>query len=143
MNSGGLGDRFTRETGLDARDPTTWKAQVDYALKTAKREGWSAWHGAAHVGIGGRQGLDWHGKVPSADEHPALAAKPLPRRAPADHDGPSAHAVSAKLDRVTDKLERVASAVERGGLLRHELILPGGVKAKKVYQRGRVGSTIA
>ncbi len=66
MNSGGLGDRFTKETGRDARDPKTWKEQVDYALKVAKQEGWGAWHGAAHVGIGNRQGLDYHGLVPPA-----------------------------------------------------------------------------
>jgi hypothetical protein len=41
----GLGDRFTAKTGLDARNPTTWKQQVDFALDTATKEGWGAWHG--------------------------------------------------------------------------------------------------
>lgn len=45
MAVSGLGDAFTRRTGLDARDPSTWKAQVDFALDEAKRSGWGAWHG--------------------------------------------------------------------------------------------------
>ena len=62
MASGGMagkgeGDNFTAKTGLDARDPKTWKQQIDYALETAKRNGWGAWHGAARVGIEQRQGL--------------------------------------------------------------------------------------
>lgn len=39
LSLGGMGDDFTRETGLDARDPSTWKAQVDYALAHAKKNG--------------------------------------------------------------------------------------------------------
>jgi hypothetical protein len=42
---GGLGDVFTRTTGLDARDPRTWRAQVDFALGEAQRGGWGPWHG--------------------------------------------------------------------------------------------------
>jgi hypothetical protein len=41
----GLGDRFTKQTGLNARDPSTWRKQVDFALDTAAKEGWGAWHG--------------------------------------------------------------------------------------------------
>jgi len=41
----GLGDTFTRQTGLDARNPSTWRKQVDFALDTAAKEGWGAWHG--------------------------------------------------------------------------------------------------
>jgi hypothetical protein len=43
--TGGLGNEFTRKTGLDARDPSTWKAQVDFSLDQAKRGGWGPWHG--------------------------------------------------------------------------------------------------
>ncbi|MCJ2012661.1 hypothetical protein [Methylobacterium sp. J-076] len=53
----GLGSKFTRETGLDARDPTTWKAQIDFAMKEAAKRGWGDWHGAARVGIGRMQGI--------------------------------------------------------------------------------------
>jgi hypothetical protein len=38
-----MGDQFTAETGLDARDPGTTPQQIDYALKRASQEGWGAW----------------------------------------------------------------------------------------------------
>lgn len=41
----GLGDDFTKQTGLDAADPANWKAGVDFALDSAKRQGWGAWYG--------------------------------------------------------------------------------------------------
>jgi hypothetical protein len=53
----GLGDEFTRRTGLDARDPNTWRQQVDFALDWARAHGWGAFHGAARVGIGRREGI--------------------------------------------------------------------------------------
>jgi hypothetical protein len=43
---GGLGNKFQNETGLDPSDPSTWKQGVDYALDTAKKEGWRQWYGA-------------------------------------------------------------------------------------------------
>lgn len=47
---GGLGNAFQRDTGLDPSDPSTWKQGVDYALDTAKKEGWGQWYGApAHL----------------------------------------------------------------------------------------------
>jgi hypothetical protein len=42
---GGLGDTFTQVTGLDARDPRTVDAQIQFALNEAKIHGWGAWHG--------------------------------------------------------------------------------------------------
>lgn len=42
---GGLGNKFQQKTGLNPRDPTTWKAQVDFALDEAKKGGWGPWHG--------------------------------------------------------------------------------------------------
>lgn len=53
----GMGDSFTKATGLDARDPNTVQAQIDYALDQAKNTGWGAWHGAATVGVGPRTGI--------------------------------------------------------------------------------------
>src|SRR5215471_4316434 len=58
----GLGDTFTARTGLDARDPSTWKQQVDFALDQVKQGGWGPWHGAAAQGITGMQGV---GAAPS------------------------------------------------------------------------------
>lgn len=48
-----LGDRFTKDTGLDARDPNTEKAQIRYALDEARRVGWGQWYGW--------KGLPWAG----------------------------------------------------------------------------------
>lgn len=54
---GGLGDIFTKQTGLDARDPKNWKSADEWALKYAQRNGWSPWHGAARIGVSGMMGL--------------------------------------------------------------------------------------
>lgn len=45
LSNAGLGDEFTRRTGLDARDPSTVKQQIDFALDQAMKSGWGAWHG--------------------------------------------------------------------------------------------------
>lgn len=55
MAVSGLGDEFTHKTGLNARDPATVRAQIDFALDEAKRKGWGAWHGwrgLPNAGIG-------------------------------------------------------------------------------------------
>lgn len=54
---GGMGDDFTRKTGLDARDPNNVGAGIDYALSQAARVGWGPFHGAARVGIGQFDGI--------------------------------------------------------------------------------------
>lgn len=54
---GGLGNSFMDNTGLDPRDPSTWRQQVDYALSHASQNGWGAWYGAANTGIGDFQGI--------------------------------------------------------------------------------------
>lgn len=59
MAVSGLGDDFTKKTGLDARDETTWRKQVDFSLDRAGKVGWGEWHGwrgAQFAGIGGRSG---------------------------------------------------------------------------------------
>ncbi|RJP45505.1 hypothetical protein C4587_01000 [Candidatus Parcubacteria bacterium] len=80
----GLGDEFTRRTGLDARDPNTWRQQVDFALEQAAKSGWGPWHGAAKIGIGQREGIggqpvrvaDASGAIPAS----ASAGDPLETR---------------------------------------------------------------
>lgn len=54
----GLGDTFTKQTGLDARDQSTWKQQVDFALDQAKQGGWGPWHGAQRIGLGNWEGIN-------------------------------------------------------------------------------------
>jgi hypothetical protein len=63
----GLGDEFTKATGLDARNPSTWKQQVDFALEKAKSGGWGPWHGwkgDQWAGIRGVQVADASGRIP-------------------------------------------------------------------------------
>ncbi len=51
-----MGDLFTKQTGKDARNPSTWKPTVDFSLDQAARGGWGpwhAWHGAPFAGISG------------------------------------------------------------------------------------------
>src|SRR3990167_7129901 len=57
FNQPGLGNEFTRRTGLDARDPKTWQQGVDFALDEAKKGGWGPWYGAKKVGIIGKSGI--------------------------------------------------------------------------------------
>lgn len=61
MATSGLGDVFTRQTGLDARDPSTVHQQIDFALDQAASGGWGPWHGwkgaqFAGIGKGGARG---------------------------------------------------------------------------------------
>lgn len=53
----GLGDVFTKQTGLHASDPSTWKQQIDFALPYAAKHGWGSWMGAKNTGIGNWQGI--------------------------------------------------------------------------------------
>jgi hypothetical protein len=58
MPHAGMGDDFTKATGLDARDSSTWKQQTDFVMDhLAKGGSWSPWMGAAAEGITGRMGL--------------------------------------------------------------------------------------
>lgn len=72
---GGMGDDFTKQTGLDARDPSTVPQQVDFAMKNAAQNGWGAWHGAKNSGISNFQGI---GKAPQT----AQADMPAPNATP-------------------------------------------------------------
>ena len=54
---GGLGNVFMERTGLDPRDPSTAREQINFALDEAARGGWGPWYGAARVGIGEQEGL--------------------------------------------------------------------------------------
>ncbi len=85
MPHAGMGDDFTKATGLDARDHSTIRQQVDFALNHVRRHGWGNWMGAKAEGIHGFQGV---GPMPGADpgiskdrsalDHPAEGAGPAP-----------------------------------------------------------------
>jgi len=61
MPHAGLGDEFTKTTGLDARDPSTWRQQVDFSLGYAGQHGWGSWMGAKNSGIGNMEGINGQG----------------------------------------------------------------------------------
>lgn len=77
----GMGDDFTKATGLDARDPRTVKQQIDFALDRAKTGGWSPWHGwkgdpMAGIGQGAPvQVADASGAIPQSANVDGLLAK--------------------------------------------------------------------
>jgi len=78
MPNAGLGDEFTKATGLHARDPSTWKQQVDFSLDWAKKNGWSPWMGAKAEGITGMMGI---GNAPQPRQVASLdpsAGMPMP-----------------------------------------------------------------
>lgn len=82
----GMGDDFTRMTGLDARDPATVKQQIDFALNQAMKGGWSPWYGAANVGIGKWDGIGG-ARLPIANDNGApIASTAAASRAAADAD---------------------------------------------------------
>lgn len=54
----GMGNGFTKLTGWQPGDPKAWRDSVRYALNRAKASGWSAWYGAAAVGVGPWDGID-------------------------------------------------------------------------------------
>lgn len=95
MPHSGLGDEFTKATGLDARDPSTWQKQVDFSLDWAKNHGWSPWMGAKAEGITGMMGIgnappsavasvpqQARGQVASLDPSSGMGAPQQPYRDP-------------------------------------------------------------
>jgi hypothetical protein len=86
----GLGDEFTRQTGLNARDPSTVGSQINFALDQAAKGGWGPFHGAARSGIGAQQGIGLTPGSPlpssAGTGQAAFAAKPP------DFTGPNAPA---------------------------------------------------
>jgi hypothetical protein len=75
----GLGDVFTKATGLHASDPATIPAQVDFALDYAAKNGWSPWHGW--------QGDQFAG-IPKSGDTKRLAIPLTPANAPANYFTP-------------------------------------------------------
>jgi hypothetical protein len=82
----GLGDEFTKATGLDARDPSTWREQIDFSLGQAAKGGWGPWHAAKKVGVGEYEGINAMAprQVASAGPMNGMLAPPaqLPSAAP-------------------------------------------------------------
>lgn len=73
MPNAGLGDEFTKATGLHASDPSTWKQQIDFSLDWARKHGWSPWMGAKAEGITGMMGI---GSAPPQQSNAASPMQP-------------------------------------------------------------------
>lgn len=84
MPNAGMGDDFTAKTGLDARDPSTWRQQTDFVLDHLAGGGsWSPWMGAAAEGITGRMGLPG-GQKPGEQSVAEFRAAPPAAGAPGE-----------------------------------------------------------
>ncbi len=87
----GLGDDFAKATGLDPRDPSTWKQQVNFVADHVAQNGWGAFHGAKAAGIGNWQGI---GDQPAGQGQPqAPGQTPAPaggQAQPISFGGPGA-----------------------------------------------------
>lgn len=84
----GLGDAFTKTTGLDARDPSTWRQQVDFSLDQAAQGGWSPWSTMKTLGYQPHTGLDNAHPAPPPQQAQAPAPPPQSKATP----GPQAQA---------------------------------------------------
>ena len=85
----GLGDVFTAQTGLDARDPTTEREQIKFALDQAAQSGWSPWHGWKGDPRAGLTGAHGPGEAPPTPEEIPAGLR-QGRTAPAPPRSPSA-----------------------------------------------------
>lgn len=76
----GQGNGFTVLTGWQPGDPKAWRDSTRYALNRAKASGWSAWYGAAAVGVGRWDGIDrnhpWDAAAERWDFETAPASRP-------------------------------------------------------------------
>jgi hypothetical protein len=72
----GLGDAFTAASGgkLDARDPSTWRQQVDFALDNAKAHGWQPWATTRD-----KLGIDNFTGISPGNPQTAASAQPAPQ----------------------------------------------------------------
>ena len=72
----GLGDEFTKQTGLDARDPKTVPDQIKFVANYTAKHGWNDWSTKAQADriAGGGGGGGGGGDVPSAAAQPASAS---------------------------------------------------------------------
>lgn len=73
----GLGDLFTQQTGLNARDQSTWRQQAQWVANYVRQHGWGDWSGARASGITGFAGvgqLPWFAGLASMSKNAGWAA---------------------------------------------------------------------
>jgi hypothetical protein len=72
----GLGDDFTKKTGLHAGDPNAAYDTIDYGLQHAAKNGWGAWSVARQLGYADGKGAPSERGAPSAQDQALGAGKP-------------------------------------------------------------------
>jgi hypothetical protein len=73
----GLGDEFSQLPGHpNARNPSTVKEQIDFALDHAAQHGWGAFHGAARSGISQFQGIGGSPNAPTRENAAGIPPTP-------------------------------------------------------------------
>jgi len=77
LHTKGLGAGFEG----DLTDPSTWQAQIDYALKNAAKSGWKPWYGRGPAGIGEWEGINRGGGTAAVTSALAGSDTPLVREA--------------------------------------------------------------
>jgi hypothetical protein len=102
MPNPGLGDEFTRVTGLDARDPSTWRQQVDFSLDHAAKHGWGSWMGAKNNGIGDYEGISGASRRVSGPVEAAGGGAGADVGAPVLYSPPDVASVFANLNTTGD-----------------------------------------
>ena len=127
MPNPGLGDEFTRVTGLDARDPSTWRQQVNFSLDHASRNGWGAWMGAKNTGIGAFEGISGASKRVSGPVEAAGGGAGADIGAPTLYSAPSAspYAVAGTENQPSAPLQERRSTLADDFALRLPIQGPG------------------
>jgi hypothetical protein len=108
----GMGNGFTALTGWQPGDPAAWRDATRYALNRAKANGWGAWYGAAHVGIGRWDGIDRNHPWDANAERWDYETAPEPSRVVYNANEP-AHAQEQSFDCSQESLEWALYALGR------------------------------
>jgi hypothetical protein len=85
LSHAGMGDDFTKATGLDASDPANWQASMDFAASQIPHTGWAPWTTSAFtkLGWGPREGIGT-----AAPSQVASGTPPVPPARPDAGGGP-------------------------------------------------------
>ena len=83
----GLGTAFTKETGLDARDPNTEPQQIAWSMRYARTHGLSAWHGWHGSQWGNLQGSAGEGGAGTVINNNTTTVGDVSINVPAGSDG--------------------------------------------------------
>ena len=129
----GMGNAFTRATGLDPRDPKNVYAMADYAMNHASKKGYGEWYAARDQGIGPMAGIGANARVmPVSYTQEPVAPRAGPPT-PYEGLGPSSMAQSGVQPAGGQISSPAAPSVAPWA--------PGGSKASLLQQFTREGGT--